>query len=90
MIEDPSFFRETKATCQMSQMNQGCLEDIYSNYKMVIMVRDDLKMGRGKIAAQAGHGGKIKYLIFSTWSLQNGLVAFPFKCKELGRQFRDC
>lgn len=34
-------------------------EDYSTNYKMVIMVRDDLKMGRGKIAAQVGHAGII-------------------------------
>ena len=89
MIEDPSFFRETKATCQINQ-GSSCLEENYSNYKMVIIVRDDLKMGRGKIAAQVGHGGKIKNFIFSSWSLQNGLVAFPSKRKEMGGQFRDC
>ncbi|KAM7364186.1 putative peptidyl-tRNA hydrolase 2 [Cochliomyia hominivorax] len=26
------------------------------NYKMVLVVRNDLKMGRGKVAAQCGHG----------------------------------
>ncbi|XP_061400637.1 probable peptidyl-tRNA hydrolase 2 [Musca vetustissima] len=26
------------------------------NYKMVLLVRNDLKMGKGKIAAQCGHG----------------------------------
>lgn len=30
-----------------------------NDYKMVILVRSDLKMGVGKIAAQVGHGGFI-------------------------------
>ena len=33
-------------------------ENEIDRYKMVIAVRDDLKMGKGKIAAQVGHGGK--------------------------------
>ena len=33
------------------------------HYKMVIVVRKDLKMGEGKIAAQVGHGGNIVFNI---------------------------
>ena len=29
-------------------------------YKMVIVVRRDLKMSVGKVSAQVGHGGKLK------------------------------
>jgi hypothetical protein len=71
MIEDPIFFKETKATSQMSQKNL-CVDDMSSNYKMVVIVRNDLKMGTGKIAAQVGHGGKKKngiFIFFSPWSL---------------------
>lgn len=36
-----------------------CLVQVFSsrgNYKMLLVVRNDLKMGKGKIAAQCGHG----------------------------------
>jgi hypothetical protein len=66
MIEDPSFYQETKFSinkvnnCNLLQNEDVNSDNIFndSNYKMVIMVRDDLKMGKGKIAAQVGHGGK--------------------------------
>lgn len=64
MIEDPTFYEETKATVRMKE-NKCAPEKIKTdnlfseyNYKMVIAVRDYLKMGRGKIGAQVGHGGK--------------------------------
>ena len=51
MIEDKTFFEENKLNLCKTEEKGG------SNYKMVIMVREDLKMGKGKIAAQVGHAG---------------------------------
>jgi hypothetical protein len=49
MMEDNTFYQENKSSfCKTEE-----------NYKMVIIVREDLKMGKGKIAAQVGHGGNI-------------------------------
>lgn len=53
MIEDPNF------NLQLSYSDK---EPIFSSFsaegsKMVIAVREDLKMGKGKIAAQVGHAG---------------------------------
>ena len=52
MMEDNTFYQENK-------LNFCSTEE---NYKMVIMVREDLKMGNGKIAAQVGHGGNIRII----------------------------
>ena len=41
----------------------------FDNYKMVILVRKDLKMGVGKVAAQVGHAGKYKLVNNSVESL---------------------
>ncbi|CAD6994301.1 probable peptidyl-tRNA hydrolase 2 [Ceratitis capitata] len=39
-----------------SALVEGLFANIGSNYKMVLVVRNDLKMGKGKIGAQCGHG----------------------------------
>ncbi len=58
MIEDPIFYNETKTSCNKKIEKVDNFEsDTFSRYKMVIAVRDDLKMSTGKIAAQVGHGG---------------------------------
>jgi hypothetical protein len=59
MVEEPLFFTQMKENLQM-KMNTILDESSISNdkiYKMVVVVRKDLKMGEGKIAAQVGHGG---------------------------------
>lgn len=35
---------------------EGFFASFSNNYKMVLVVRNDLKMGKGKIGAQCGHG----------------------------------
>jgi len=63
MVEEPLFFTQMKENLQM-KMNTKIEESSNfndKNYKMVVVVRKDLKMGEGKIAAQVGHGGM--YLI---------------------------
>jgi hypothetical protein len=60
MVEEPSFYTQMKENLQIKNNNKVA-ESSYANdknYKMVIVVRKDLKMGEGKIAAQVGHGGR--------------------------------
>jgi hypothetical protein len=62
MIEDPLFYAQMKENIFMkSNTNVSGVKarknEQHENYKMVIVVRKDLKMGEGKIAAQVGHGG---------------------------------
>ncbi len=52
MIEEPNFFTQMKLNIEFKESNKN-----EENYKMVIVVREDLDMGKGKIAAQVGHGG---------------------------------
>lgn len=40
---------------KMVDENEEDFEDVEEEYKMVFLVRMDLKMGLGKIAAQVGH-----------------------------------
>ena len=61
MIEEPLFYAQMKENIKCR--NNYCIgnennESSRINYKMVVVVRKDLKMGEGKIAAQVGHGGK--------------------------------
>jgi PTH2 family peptidyl-tRNA hydrolase len=65
MIENPTFYIQMKENIDLgnskstqtttSQSNQSNQSNQSDQYKMVIAVREDLKMGRGKIAAQVGH-----------------------------------
>ncbi len=48
--------------------------------KMVIVVRNDLKMSVGKMCAQVGHGG----LLISFRSLLSGLANFTRNCRLVG------
>jgi hypothetical protein len=59
MIEEPSFYEQMKDNLGVDNSSKKGIIDSFKqeNYKMVIVVREDLKMGKGKIAAQVGHGG---------------------------------
>ncbi|XP_062537949.1 probable peptidyl-tRNA hydrolase 2 [Armigeres subalbatus] len=46
--------RATKATSDKTE-EENIFSDIGGEYKMILVVRNDLKMGKGKIAAQCGH-----------------------------------
>ncbi|KAH8381655.1 hypothetical protein KR093_010275 [Drosophila rubida] len=55
-IDDTPSTPETKeegAAAAVADKNYGGFSD---NFKMVLVVRNDLKMGKGKIAAQCSHG----------------------------------
>ena len=66
MIEEPLFFTQMKENIQFKTLPQNSItnenNEATSNFKMVIVVRKDLKMGEGKIAAQVGHGGIISII----------------------------
>ena len=66
MIEDPNFYESLKT---QSYVNCNKIQEKEEGYKMVliyvikvILVRKDLNMGVGKIAAQVGHAGKMVIL----------------------------
>ena len=40
---------------EIKEQTNEIKEEVKEDYKMVFCVRNDLKMGRGKIAAQCGH-----------------------------------
>lgn len=56
MIEDPSYAELLKVNSeQMSDKGFKLNYGLSSNYKMVIIVREDLQLSKGKTAAQVGH-----------------------------------
>ncbi len=54
MIEEHEFYLQAR-----ENVENKLVKTRPKGYKMVIVVRKDLKMGEGKIAAQVGHGGSI-------------------------------
>lgn len=46
---------------QPSNKSNNLLTDDFDHYKLVLVVRTDLKMGKGKIAAQCGHAAVTAY-----------------------------
>ncbi|XP_013119073.1 probable peptidyl-tRNA hydrolase 2 [Stomoxys calcitrans] len=47
---------EDTAAGSSVEQNESVWMNNSGNYKMVLVVRNDLKMGKGKVAAQCGHG----------------------------------
>ena len=76
MLEDPDFYY------QLKNAPQGNISEQDNNYKMVILVREDLHMSMGKTAAQVGHAvlGAYKLSQFNApnniqmWENYNGQV----------------
>ena len=76
MLEDPDFYYQLKNAPQVNTSEQD------NNYKMVILVREDLHMSMGKTAAQVGHAvlGAYKLSQFNApnniqmWENYNGQV----------------
>ncbi|XP_034664093.1 probable peptidyl-tRNA hydrolase 2 [Drosophila subobscura] len=65
----------TTQEAAVSDRNYGGINE---NFKMVLVVRNDLKMGKGKIAAQCGHGAVGAY--------QNAVTRIP----RLLRAWENC
>lgn len=42
---------------KLNKMQKEMLKSLKKDIKMIFFVRNDLKMGKGKIASQCGHGG---------------------------------
>lgn len=42
-------------------MSTQIYTDRYDNYKLVLVIRTDLKMGKGKVAAQCAHAAVTAY-----------------------------
>uniref|UniRef100_A0A034V536 peptidyl-tRNA hydrolase n=1 Tax=Bactrocera dorsalis TaxID=27457 RepID=A0A034V536_BACDO len=55
--QDTAGARNTnQGTGDATTSSEGFFASFSNNYKMVLVVRNDLKMGKGKIGAQCGHG----------------------------------
>lgn len=96
MEEEPDFYNNIQQNTQNNILSNPFENSQMSlvpadQYKMVIVVREDLNMGRGKIAAQVAHAvlGAYKQslvnntLIVNAWEKFSGQAKIVLGCKDI-------
>ena len=91
MQEDPELYQDLTAKVgnAVSNVKEEGIE-IKDCYKMVIVVREDLNMSKGKTAAQVGHAVLIAYkksmlskqTVVNNWELYSGQKKVVLGCKD--------
>lgn len=90
MLEDENFYQTMKTNYTMNTKSSS-LFVIPNQYKMTIVVRKDLNMSVGKIAAQVGHGVLEAYKLASkthtsyvqNWEFSSGTAKIVLQANSL-------